>query len=266
MRALDSEPDEYLIRHMMMSFILSYKRRYPGYGETVICCDGGDPWRRDYFPNYKIRRRLKAKDDAEKEDETTKEVWRVINLIREELKVYMPYKVVHLDHVEGDDAIAVLAKRYPGPHVIVSNDKDFVQLMKYDGIKVYTPLNNTERKLETTPELFLKEQLIRGDSIDDVPNILSDDDIFITPGVRQKSITSKKLPLYLEQPLEDNFDKAKIERNLMMISFDKIPEKWENMIIEEYESQKDKSITRKDIFNYFLHKRLNKMMDSIEEF
>lgn len=273
LHTLDGKFEEGLIRHMVLTFLLSYKRQYPDQKELILCCDGNNSWRKDYFPYYKARRHAKKEVSEADEGEEAfdmEELWRILNLLREEFKTYMPYKVIHLPRVEGDDAIAVLCKNLPGPHVIVSNDKDFGQLQKYEGVIQYSPLKKNREGngeiIHDDPIAFLKEQIIRGDGIDDVPNILSDDDTFVDPTKRQKRIMSKKMDEYLSRPLHEHFEKSKIDRNTKMIDMDQIPEEYAKLIMDEYENQKSKMIKRQDIFQYFLAKKLHRLIDDIQKF
>lgn len=273
LHVLDGKFEENLIRHMVLMFFLSYKREYPNHGELVLCCDGSNPWRKDFFPHYKASRKPKEIDPeaAKVEGELDmEELWRILNTIREEMKNRMPYKVLHIPRCEGDDCIAVLAKYLPGPHCVVSNDKDFGQLQKIAGVIQYSPKKKNDKGngeiIIENPELFLKEQIIRGDKIDDVPNILSDDDTFVNKDKRQKSIMSKKMDSYLSQDLENNFEKSKIDRNKKMIDFDQIPDEFINKILAEFEAQKTKKVNRQDIFQYFISKKLTRLMDSITNF
>ena len=44
-----------LIRHVTLSSIKSFKKKYgKEYGEVVLCCDGRKYWRRDFFQYYKV--------------------------------------------------------------------------------------------------------------------------------------------------------------------------------------------------------------------
>ena len=43
------------------------------------------------------------------------------------------------------------------------------------------------------PKTFLFEHIVKGDSSDGVPNVLSEDDCFVTDGKHQKPITRKRL-------------------------------------------------------------------------
>ena len=57
--------DEALIRHMILNSIRMYNKRYRDeYGQMVICADGMNTWRREYFPEYKASRK-KSRDNSE---------------------------------------------------------------------------------------------------------------------------------------------------------------------------------------------------------
>jgi 5'-3' exonuclease len=54
-----------LIRHVTLSTIKSYKKKYgKEYGDIVICCDGRKYWRREFFEHYKAGRK-KARDASD---------------------------------------------------------------------------------------------------------------------------------------------------------------------------------------------------------
>ena len=52
-----------------------------------------------------------------------------LNKIKEEIKEFLPYKVVETYGAEADDVIAIVCKHYQSEKImIVSGDKDFIQL------------------------------------------------------------------------------------------------------------------------------------------
>ena len=60
------------------------------------------------------------------------------------------------------------------PTLIVSGDKDFQQLQRYDNVKRWSP--NLNKFIEPEdPQEFLKEHILKGDKSDGIPNILSND-------------------------------------------------------------------------------------------
>lgn len=134
--------DENMIRHMILNSIRMYNKKYRNeYGQMVICADGMNTWRKDYFPLYKAHRK---KNRAES-DQDWPEIFRILNLVREEIKENLPYKVIHLEGCEADDVIGALAMETQefGKHepvMIISSDKDFIQLHKYNNVKQYSPI------------------------------------------------------------------------------------------------------------------------------
>jgi 5'-3' exonuclease len=125
-----------LIRHVTLSTLKSYKKKYgKEYGELVICCDGRKYWRREFFPNYKAGRK-KARE-ASHLNWTL--IFDTLSEMREDIAKYFPYKVMHMDRAEADDIIAVLAKwtqtnglvqqglvEDPQKVLILSSDGDFI--------------------------------------------------------------------------------------------------------------------------------------------
>ena len=104
----------------------------------------------------------------------------------------MPYKHIEVHGAEADDIIATLVRQYPDEKVmIVSGDKDFIQLHKYDNVDQYSYVTRKEVS-DPNPRLYLQTQILKGDSIDGVPNVLSSDNTFVE-GIRQTPLRKKKI-------------------------------------------------------------------------
>ncbi|MFN4975340.1 MAG: hypothetical protein ACK5GV_08855 [Bacteroidota bacterium] len=273
----NAELSEDLIRHMVLSSILSYKKKFSDeYGELVFCADDKNYWRKKVFPFYKANRK-KARD-ASKFDWNL--IFNTLNKIRAEIKEVFPYSVIQVDSAEADDVIATLCKysqtnelnrvgffTEPQKVLILSGDKDFLQLQKYSNVKQFSPL---QKKYLTTddPKKFLMEHIISGDSGDGVPNFLSQDSVFVTEGVRQKPIRKVKVDEWIKIGDPNKFCDEEMlrnyKRNEALINLDMIPKPIEDAIVSTYE----KKVTgdRKKMFNYFVSKKLKYLMDSISEF
>jgi len=264
-----------LLRHMILNSIRSYKKKFGAeYGELVIACDNQTYWRREYFPYYKAGRK-KAREESGFDWKT---IFEALNLIRSELEVFFPYKVINVDGAEADDIIAVLAEwsqtndtnnilfNEPKPFLVMSGDHDFIQLQKYDNVKQFSPVQKKFVKPEISPEKYIFEHIIRGDKGDGVPNVLSDDDSIVT-GTRQKAIRQDKIDIWYKDfeamPQDANF-KKNYERNKMLVSFDSIPQKVRSAIINSYvdKPSKDKS----KLLNFFIEHKMKNMLELIEEF
>ena len=264
-----------LLRHMILNSIRSYKKKFgKEYGELVIACDNQTYWRSEYFPYYKAGRK-KAREESGFDWKT---IFEALNLIRSELEVFFPYKVINVDGAEADDIIAVLAEwsqtndtdnvlfSEPKPFLVMSGDHDFIQLQKYENVKQFSPVQKKFVKPDISPEKYIFEHIIRGDKGDGVPNVLSDDDSIVT-GTRQKAIRQDKIDIWYKDfeamPQDANF-KKNYDRNKMLVSFDSIPQKVRSAIINSYvdKPQKDKS----KLLNFFIEHKMKNMLELIEEF
>ena len=96
-----------LIRHVTLSTLKSYKKKYgKEYGELVICCDGRKYWRREVFEHYKANRK-KMRDNSDLDWHL---IFDTLNEMRQEIADNFPWRVVHVDRAEADDIIAILTK------------------------------------------------------------------------------------------------------------------------------------------------------------
>jgi hypothetical protein len=259
------EVDENLVRHMILNTIRTYVKKYKeSYGSNVvIACDSRHYWRKEIFPHYKANRK-KHRDNSG--HDWTK-IFDCLNKIKEELKENSPYKVIEIDTCEADDIISVLAQKYHTVEniMILSSDKDFAQLQKFQNVSQFSPIMKKELK-ENFPEKQLKELIIRGDKNDGIPNILSDDDVFIV-GKRQKPIMEVKLTNWLNQKPDDFCDdymKRNFNRNQMLIDLTMIPKELSEKVINVYENYETKSKTH--FMNYMIKYRLKNLIEVIGEF
>lgn len=76
------------------------------------------------------------------------------------------------DNLEADDLIAGYVRRYAqNENIIVSADKDFIQLLDNPKVSLLDPISGTQRTLDEwggDAELFLFEKALRGDKGDNV--------------------------------------------------------------------------------------------------
>jgi hypothetical protein len=261
--------DENHFRHMVVNTIRALNLKFRGeYGELVIACDDKNCWRRDAFPYYKANR----KKDRDKSEINWDEVFKLLNKMREELKIFFPYKVVQVDRAEADDIIGVLiherfSKLGMQKVLILSGDKDFRQLHVYPNVEQYDPVKKKFIR-ESYPEKFLKEHIIRGDKGDGVPNCLSARNSFVV-GKRQKSIHEVKLEKWVkfdkpEDFLEDSESITRWYENQRMVDLSFIPEWLKHEILNTYDGLEKKNRTK--LFDYFMTYNLRNLMDTISEF
>lgn len=259
------------IRSNVLTTIKSFNNKFKReYGKMVIAVDSGNTWRKSYFPYYKIRR----KEAHAVSTVDWGKVYQIIQTVKDELKEFFPYPVIEVATAEADDVIASLCQHFgdEGPLsfnekiLILSRDKDFIQLHKYSNVEQYDPIGDGKWVRSDNPELYLKEHIIRGDAGDSIPNIYSEDNR-IALKIRQKAIMSKKLEVWLTQDLSEFCDEDMLrhyERNKKLIDLSEIPQEIYDNVITEYNAQQGKP--RNKILNYLVKNRLRNLMDDLQDF
>lgn len=155
---LDAQFLESLLVQETIKRILSYYRKFQATG-MLIACDSGTTWRKSIYPEYKANRQ---KETILHFDKVMKTMNDLKTLFNEATNV----QAISCNMAEGDDVIYVASKMSAAPTVIISSDKDFIQLL--DGnTRLYAPVILEERKSEDVDyDLFVK--CIRGDMADNV--------------------------------------------------------------------------------------------------
>lgn len=259
--------DENLFRHMALNSIRGYKKKFGSeYGEFVIACDGMGSWRKKVFPYYKARRSASRKESPI--DWTA--LFNSLNKVQSELKEYFPYKVIQVQDAEADDIIGVLASEFGNTSekiMILSGDKDFIQLQEYMNVKQYNPVL---KKMVThnNPAEYLREHIIKGESgeNDGIPNILSRDDTFVI-GTRSKPIFAKNLEQWVKMAPEEFCDENMLrnwKRNQQLVDLSFTPQYIKDEIMEQYKQQPIND--RDKLFNYFVQNRLSNLISDIGDF
>ena len=254
-----SEPDEEMVRHMILNSLRMYRTRFLSeFGDMVLCYDSRHYWRRDYFPEYKHNRRKSRGAD----DKNWDVIFNCLNTIKEEVKANMPYKSVEVYGAEADDIIATLCSESSDEVMILSGDKDFIQLQKFPNVKQYSPI--TKKMINgINPDDYLKEHVLKGDTSDGVPNVLSPDNTFVD-GIRQRPLSKKKIALMVEGDFPNDEVKRNYQRNKKLIDLTCSPDELRSEILDTYKSAPVND--RSKILNYFIKQRLKTLTESIGEF
>jgi len=225
--------------------------------DLIIATDSGS-WRKDYYKFYKQNRR-KSKKDSKIDFDI---VYKFFDCFIKELKEILPSPVMKVYNCEADDIIGTLALVLSKKEkvIIVSKDKDFIQLNS-ENIMLYDPFKKEFKnevkigsiKMEVNNEKDAKKYLLyhilMGDSIDGIPNLKSDDDVFVDPLKRQKPFgiktIQKKLKTKddLKQLVDEYYDNWK--RNSLLIDLKKIPKEYKEKIIDEYNNCLKNNLTKK---------------------
>ena len=261
-----NEVDEGMVRHMILNSIRLHRQQFQKeFGEVILTYDSKHYWRRDYFPNYKAGRKKGRENDSKDWDA----IFGCLNKIKAEFKENLPYKYLEVYGCEADDIIATLCKNVTffdenEKIMIVSGDKDFIQLQKYPNVSQYSPIL---KKMVNghNPTTYIKEHILKGDTSDGVPNVLSPDNTFVD-GIRQRPLGRKKIETWLDIHIDDLPDEVKrnYQRNAKLINLDNVPEELEMEIMKTYKEAPCGD--RSKLLNYFIKSRLKNLTNEIGEF
>jgi hypothetical protein len=267
-----------LIRHVTLSTIKSYKKKYgKEYGELVICCDGRKYWRKEFFEQYKGSR----KKNRDASDLDWKLIFDTLSEMREDIGKHFPWRVIHVDRAEADDVIAIMSKWLQDNQLvqeglveetqkvlILSSDKDFKQLQLYPTVKQWSPMQKkyiTATKQEIRD--FMIEHIVKGDTGDGVPNILSKDDVFMI-GERQKPMSAKRLAEFIDKGFDackNDDERRNWHRNATLVDFQFIPEDVQKSIVDTYLSNKPNG-DKMTVMNYLMEHRCRLLLEELEDF
>lgn len=259
-----------LIRHTALNSIRAIRLKHVHeYGEMILCADSmnGGNWRKDVFPFYKARRKVRY--------EESKIDWAaampMINSVFEELRDEFPYRFVSVDTAEADDVIGTICEKLGTdmpiggePILIVSSDKDFLQLQKYQNVSQFNNITGQMMYVDDA-EKYLFEKILTGDSGDDVPNVRSADDHFMGDFGRQKPITKKIKEDFEAYKATDQLAEDRFERNKKVIDLSCTPEYIKDAIWTEFQKPAE-SIRRSRILTYLSKHRLRELIKHSSDF
>ena len=258
--------DTGIVRHMILNSLRMYRQNYfREFGELIICYDSKNYWRREYFPEYKAGRRK----SRETSSHDWNDIFECLNAIKSEIRENFPYKVLEVYGAEADDIIAALCGELEfdnGKTLILSGDKDFIQLHRFKNVKQYSPITKKFINGEDPTE-YLYQHILKGDSSDGVPNVLSPDNTFVD-GLRQRPLSKKKISEWAgplcEQVLPNDELKRNYQRNKKLIDLQETPKELHLECIRTYQDAPEGD--RSKLLNYFIKNRLNDLMENIGDF
>lgn len=265
-----------LIRHVILSQLKYYNTKYKQqYGRLIICCDGKNYWRKKMFPFYKSTRKvMRSKVDLD-----WSLVFDTINKTIDDLHENFLFPVIRVDGAESDDVIAILTKYFQDHEMvdhtlvdtkqnilIVSSDKDFIQLQQYNNVTQISPVTK-KFVTDSDPAHYLDVKVLGGDKGDSIANVLSDDDTYSNPNKRSNRLTQKKIDALLTEGYDHCSDpqiKRNWKRNKILIDFKYIPSTIEQRILDQYHQPINGN--KQKIFQYLINHQCNLLLDDINSF
>ena len=256
-----ADVDMDVLRAPVLNSLRIYRTKFiEEYGELILCCDDRKTWRKEMFPNYKASR----KKSRQVSGIDWKNLYDCLNQLKDELRYWFPYKLIQIEKAEADDIIATLVGLISERTLILSSDKDFIQLQGFN-VRQYSPMQ--KKYVDGNAKWSLHEKIVRGDVGDGIPNIMSDDNVFVDEGRRQKPITAKKVDawynldpnMYCDSEMLRNYN-----RNKQLVDLDEIPESIRINISKQFESIKVGD--RRRLLTYFINHRLKNLTENLSEF
>ena len=260
----DKEPqdiEEDMVRHMILNSIRMYRTMFKEkHGEVVLAYDSRHYWRRDIFPEYKASRKKGRENNQEQWDK----IFNFLGRLKKEFKEMLPYKFIEVYGAEADDIIGTLCREYQDQKtMIISGDKDFIQLQKYDNVSQYSPI--TKKMVNGhNPSTYIKEHILKGDTGDGIPNVLSPDHTFVE-GLRQRPLSKTKIESWKKSETGmSNEVKRNYQRNQRLIDLDNTPKDLQKLILDTFNEAPCGD--RSKILTYFIENKLKELTDSIGDF
>jgi 5'-3' exonuclease len=251
-----------VLRHTLLTFgIFPYITQFKP-DEVYIGVDYKKSWRKELTSIYKANR-------AELRDKTSDNIdWNGFYIFMDEfvneLHDVFPFYVPLVPHLEADDVIGWLVKTLPvdNEKIIVTGDTDYIQLLKYPNVKLWSPnKKGLVTGLDAERELLIK--IIIGDKSDNIPGCRKG------VGLKKaiKLIESGELEKILNEVDGDGKPcefRRNFDRNKKLIDMDMIPTGLTNRL-RDYLINYQLADGSK-FFRYLLDKQLREMFDNIEKY
>jgi hypothetical protein len=163
-----------LAMHMALNTLKKYYNQFKP-DQLAVTFEGGKNWRKDYTRSTECKSKKVYKANRVK-DPSMIPFFELIKSFEDLARQHTALICLSNHVLEGDDLFAGYVQRFTaaGDEVIgISGDKDFVQLLKYDGFKLINPDSGKPRTLMDVcgvddPLFFMFEKAMRGDKGDNV--------------------------------------------------------------------------------------------------
>jgi DNA polymerase-1 len=162
------------VMYGMLSSLRYYLETFPEVTRVIVPFDGGKAqWRKDIYPDYKANRSY-GKDEEEKAkfDGLFKQIDELVN--------FLPKINIHAIKVKGyeaDDLIALLCQMYEGQIMVITSDKDMLQLIN-ERVSIFTPykekvigVSNFYEETGVTREAYMGYRALLGDTSDNIRGV-----------------------------------------------------------------------------------------------
>lgn len=221
--------------------------------KIVFCMEGFQNWRRDVYANYKCSRADGRAESPVDFDAFFKMNNEFIDDLSKCLQNCLFLKVLHL---EADDLIALTTKYMKNWDItLISTDKDFYQLHKYQNFKQWDPIKNRFIQV-IDPNVALMQKIITGDKSDDIPQLKK--------GVGPKTV-EKILIEGLQDWLIKNDLQKRFDENRRLIDFDFIPQEFHQTAIGILQNWRQGKFDGREFYNFIVKHNLGAALEMLDE-
>lgn len=190
-----------MCHHSALMTMQKYYREYPA--DEIVMAFDSKSWRKLYTQDlsecvthkkYKgTRRQNLTQAQSDKLSKFDTHVQEFADMLKNETSIL----VLQRKYLEADDLIAAYIHNHPEmSHVLISSDKDYMQLLGCNNLSLIDPDSGKPRSLkdwDNDPEYFMFEKCFRGDTSD---NVMSS-----YPRLRSKKIKEAYTDEFLKQNL-----------------------------------------------------------------
>jgi len=167
-----------LTHHMALTTLNKYYKAFKP--NNIVMCFDRPNWRKDYTTSEaciskKVYKGQRRKNMTPKEKEKYAKFLEHLSEFEDMMRNYSSSVVLAADKLEADDLIAgivqVLSLEDDNEFIVVSGDKDLLQLLRYPNVTIINPATGKESTLKdwnNDAEYFIFEKCIRGDRGDNV--------------------------------------------------------------------------------------------------
>jgi len=210
-----------LAMHMALNTLNKYYKQFKP-DQLAVTFEGGNNWRKEYTRSEKCLSKKGYKANRVK-DSSMQPFFELIGAFEKLAREHTTLVCLSSMRLEGDDLIAGYVQRFASQGdeiVIVSGDKDFIQLLKHPNVTLLDPDKGKPRTVESVcgvddPDFYMFEKCFRGDKSDNVwpayPRILK----------------KRLLKAY-----EDDYERTKIMNEVMTYTDPDTGEKTTNTVLE----------------------------------
>jgi hypothetical protein len=164
-----------LSMHVTLNTLKSFQRKIQP-DQIALAFEGTNNWRKEYTKSEQCVSKRVYKANRVKDDSMIP-FFELIKSFEQLAREHTSLVCISHPRLEGDDVIAAYAEHFSNQGdevVILSGDRDFIQLLKLPGVSLMNPDDgklrgwdkDTGEKID--PEYFMFEKALRGDSGDNV--------------------------------------------------------------------------------------------------